>query len=61
MTQEESDTNDAYNRDVIRVCRHDPTTESSGAVVCRKCGCKFAAVLRPVMHKPLPYAFEDEE
>jgi hypothetical protein len=60
MTREESETNERYNRDVIGTCDHEPV-KSQGGVHCRKCWCRFAVVLRPVMANPVAYDFEDDE
>jgi hypothetical protein len=60
MTREQSDANEAYNRDVIGRCEHDPHRAESGAVVCRQCGCRFAAILRPTLLQPAPYDFDDD-
>ena len=60
MTREESDENERVNRFVIGPCDHDPATDEGKRVYCRRCGCRFAVVLLPVLATFPTYEFEDD-
>lgn len=53
MTQEESDENARYNREVIEKCDHE-IGPVGDAWLCRRCNAEVWILLRPVNQVPLP-------
>ncbi len=58
MSKEESDKNKQIN-EIISTCYHEPIkVAGTRGVICSVCGCRFAAVLLPVLSEFPTYDFE---